>query len=128
MCVCVCVCVCLSMCMSEFLAPGFTSTSAEAKDYSATLGVMYGQHVESLSRCCIMDRVYLYKWVAIQIPHIVELAPIPFSSRKFLPNRNSKQCLFPLYELVAVRIKSHYPVVPVSYGSVVHRHGSLGSF
>jgi hypothetical protein len=43
-CVCVCVFVCIYL---DVLAPGFTYTSAEVKDYPAPLEVTCRQHVES---------------------------------------------------------------------------------
>ena len=42
MCVCVSMCMCLCVCMGV-LIPGFTYTSAEVKDYPASLGVSCGQ-------------------------------------------------------------------------------------
>ena len=102
----VCLCVCRGV-----LAFGFTYTSAEAKDYPASSGVRCGQHVESPSRCCFLDRYYRYKWIAIQIPHNTELAPIPFSGRKFLPKRDSKQRLFHCTNS-AVRLAS-FPIVQI---------------
>ena len=52
--------VCVYVCLG-FLAPGFTYTSAEAKDYPASVGMKCGQHVEFPSRYCFMDMDYRYK-------------------------------------------------------------------
>ena len=101
--VCVCVCVCVFVC----------------QDFPSSFAMTCGQHVESSRRFCFMDRDYRYKLVANQIPHNAELAPVPFSGRKFLPNRDPKQHFFPLYEFEAVGLKSHYPVLPDSPRSLV---------
>ena len=103
--------------------PGFIYTSAEVKDYPASLGVMCCQHVGSPSRCPFLDRVYRQKLIAIQFPHNT---PIPFIGRKSLSHRDSKQRFFPFYEFEAERPNSHCPLAPISYRSVVERYGSLG--
>ena len=61
--------------------------SAELNDRSFSLGVICAQHVESpIVYVSVIGSNYRYKSVTGIILHDADLAPIPFTGRKFFPH------------------------------------------
>ena len=68
----------------------FICPQIEVNDHPASLGVTC-QRFQSLVVVDFLDRDYRYKLITNQISHDAGLTPIPYISRKILPQRGSNQ-------------------------------------